>query len=102
MSESQAIGIRLENELLNKISKISKEEKLDRSTIMRILLEEGYKTHIKKKVLEEYKGGKITISKAAEKIGITVWETEQELIKQGFKSEYSIEDLKEEINQIKK
>lgn len=101
MSESQAIGIRLENAFLSRIEALSKEEHLDRSTAMRILLEEGYKNYIKRKAAENYMGGKITISKAAEKAGITVWEMEQYLVNKGFKSQYSIEDLKEEMGKIK-
>lgn len=92
----QAVGIRLDTKMLNRVEEVSKEERLDRSTAMRILLEEGYKSRMKRKAVEEYKAGKTTISKAAEKAGLTVWEMEQCLLSQGFKSQYSIEDLKEE------
>lgn len=101
MSESQAIGIRLDSAFLNRIRALSKEEHLDRSTAIRILLEEGYKNYLARKAAENYIAGKFTISKAAENAGITVWEMEQYLINKGFKSQYSTEDLREEINRIK-
>ena len=102
MSDSQAIGIKLDNKFLNKIENLGKEENLDRSTIMRLLLEEGYKTRIKKKAAKDYAAGKITISNAAEKAGLTVWEMEQYLVLNGFKSQYSIEDLNEEVFKTRK
>ena len=102
MSESKAIGIRLENNFLERVEALIKEEHFDRSTIMRVLLEEGYASYIMKKAAEEYISGKTTISKAAEKARATVWEFEQFLVSRGFKSQYSTEDLKEEIKKIKK
>ena len=96
-SSSQAIGIRLDNGLLNRIESLSKEESLDRSSAIRLLLEEGYSNYMKKKAAEEFKSGKITFSRAAEKAGLTLWEMEQFLVINGFKSQYSIEDLEQEL-----
>ncbi len=41
------------------------------------------------------------MSQAAKIAGITLFEMEQFLIGQGFKSEYSLENLKEELDLIK-
>lgn len=101
MTESQAIGIRLENEFLKRVETVCREEHVDRSTALRMLLEEGYENYAKRKAAEEYKSGKLTISKAAEKAFLTVWEMEQYLLSKGFKSQYSIEDLKEELENTK-
>jgi metal-responsive CopG/Arc/MetJ family transcriptional regulator len=100
MRSAQAIGIRVNKELLSQIESLSKEEHIDRSTAMRILLEEGYKNHMKKKAAEEYKEGKITMSKAAQKSNQTIWEMEQYLVCQGYRSQYSVEDLKQEVESI--
>ena len=96
MNESRAIGIRVDKDWIEKIEELSKEENLDRSSAMRLLLKEGYENLMKKKAMQEYKSGKITISKAAEKANCTIWEIEQYMIQKGFRSQYSIEDLKEE------
>ena len=101
MNESTAIGIRLEKDLLRRVEFLGKEEHLDRSTILRILLEEGYEDYIKKKAAKEYKAGKITISGAAAKANITIWEMEQYLVSEGFKSQYSAEDLKKEMKSLR-
>ena len=99
---AEAIGIRLDNKMRSKIETVSKEERLDRSMAIRLLLDEGYNSYAKRKAAEEYKSGKTTISKAAQKAGFTIWEMEQYLTSQGFKSQYSTEDLKEEIQIITK
>jgi metal-responsive CopG/Arc/MetJ family transcriptional regulator len=103
MSEqAQAIGIRLDNKMRSKVETVSKEESLDRSMAIRLLLEEGYGSYSKRKAAEEYKTGKTTISKAAQKANLTIWEMEQYLICQGYKSQYSADDLKQELEAITK
>lgn len=101
MSEACAIGVRLKKNFLGRVESLGREERLGRSTIIRILLEEGYEDYIKRKAAREYSEGRISLSKAAEKANTTVWEMEQYLVSKGFKSEYSIEDLKEELALLK-
>lgn len=93
----QAIGIRLPEEILKLIEELSKEEMEDRSTIIRKLVLIGYKDFMQRKVAEEYLKGNITLSEAAHKSGLTLWEMEKYLVQQGFKSSYSIEDLEKEL-----
>ena len=52
---------------------------------------------IKKKASQDYIRGKITISEAAHKAEMTIWEMEHYLIEQGYKSSYSLEDLDREM-----
>ncbi len=97
---SDAVGIRWDKDFLDKVDKLSKEEISDRSTIIRKLAYTGYTEVIKKKACDKYKQGKITMSEAARLAEMTIWEIEQYLVEQGYKSEYSIEDLKREIEMI--
>ena len=57
----------------------------------------GFKEKMQKKASEEYIRGKTTMSEAAKKAGITIWEMEKYLTGQGFKSSYSSEDLEIEV-----
>lgn len=50
---------------------------------------------------EEYIRGKITLSEAASQTEITIWDMEQYLIENGYKSSYSIEDLDKELKLLK-
>lgn len=93
----EAIGIRLDESFLKKIEELGKEEILDRSSTIRKLVYMGYVSLIKKKSAEDYIKGRITMSEAARRAEISVWEMEKYLVEQGYKSEYSAEDLNKEL-----
>ena len=94
----KAIGIRLDSETLKKVKELEEEESLDRSTIIRKLVLIGYKNLATKKAAQNYIEGKITISEAAHKAGISIWDMEKCIVDSGFRSSYSIEDLRNELN----
>ena len=93
----QAIGIRLPEDVLKKIEKLSKEEMEDRSTIIRKLVIMGYLNFMKKKAVEEFIKGSITFSEAAHQAGLSLWDMEKCLVEHGFRSDYSVEDLEKEM-----
>ena len=97
---SDAVGIRWDKEFLEKVDNLSKEEVLDRSTIIRKLAYAGYNEIMKKKAFSRYVEGRITISEAARISETTLWEMEKYLVEHGYKSEYSTEDLKRELELI--
>lgn len=99
---TQAIGIRLPKEMLEKIEKISRKEVEDRSTIIRKLVLLGYLEFMKKKSAEEYIKGNITLSEAAFQAGLTLWDMEKYLVEMGFRSSYSIEDFEKEMKILEK
>ena len=76
---------------------MSKEELVDRSTIIRKLVITGYMALIKKKSAERYMHGEISFSESAKQAGLTLWEMEKYLVEEGFKSDYSAEDLAREL-----
>ncbi len=81
---------------------MSRKEKVDRSTIIRKLVLEGYLEIKRKEALEEYKQGKITFSEAAKQAKMTLWEMEKFMTEKGYKSEYSIRDLEKEMKILDK
>jgi len=99
---TQPIGIRLPEDIIKQIEEIGKKEMQDRSTIIRNLIMIGYHELMKKKAAEEYVKGSITLSEAAHQASLTVWSMEEYLIQKGFKSNYSIFDLEEEIKTLNK
>ena len=50
-----------------------------------------------KKAAKDYLKGKVTLSEAAKKAEMTLWEMEKYLANKGFKSNYSVEDLEKEL-----
>ena len=99
---TEAIGIRLDKDFLGKIEKLSKSEVLDRSSTIRKLIHAGYKSLIKKKAAEEYKMGKISMSEAAHRAEMTIWEMERYFVEEGYVSSYSIENLQQELDVLNK
>lgn len=97
---SDAIGVRLDKETIEKIEKLSEENVSDRSTTIRQLVQIGYKDVMTKKAMEKYIRGDITISEAARLAEMTIWEMERALVEHGYKSEYSIDDLRRELKII--
>lgn len=97
-----ALGIRLPKEVLSRIEKLSRQEHEDRSTMIRKLLMLGYSDFVKEKAAEKYLSGRVTLSGAAHRAGLTLWEMERYLVERGYKSSYSIEDLERELNLLKR
>ncbi len=93
----EAIGIRLPKDILEQIDKLSKEEREDRSTIIRKLVLLGYSDLMKKRSVERYIKGEVTFSEAADIAGLTLWEMEKYMIENGVRSSYSLEDLEKEL-----
>ena len=51
----------------------------------------------KNMVLRKYEQSKISISKAAIDSGLTVGEIEEYMVREGYRSKYSVKDLKREL-----
>jgi len=60
-----------------------------------------FSDYIKQKAKEKYLAGKITLSEAARMAGMTIWEMQKYLVEEGYKSEYSIEDLEKDLLSLK-
>jgi len=95
-----SIGVRIEEEFIEKLESIGDDEKLDRSTMIRKLLEKGYREYLKEKAADKYRSGEVTISKAAEIAEITIWDMERYLVEGGYISEYSAKDLMDELENL--
>jgi len=65
---------RVEEDLAKVIDEVSKEEGMDRSTVIRRFLMKAAKEWLIEKSLEDYEEGKITLWQAAEKCSLSLWE----------------------------
>lgn len=98
---AEAIGIRLEDDFLKKVDKLGNEESLDRSAMLRKLLKLGISDYLKQKAKENYLAGKVTLSEAARRANITIWEMQRYLVEEGYQSKYSIKDLEGDLKIMK-
>lgn len=78
----KVLSMRLDKEDLDFVSLEAEEEKSDKATVIRKLLEKG-RLHL---AMEQYRRGKISIGKAAQKAGITISEMMDKLAEFGVKS----------------
>ena len=99
---NEIIALRINEQFLKKIDELSETEDADRSTTLRSLLARGYQERLREKAIQEYLNRKITLSQAAYQANVTLWEMQQLLIQKGFQSQYSINDLEEEMNILRK
>jgi predicted HTH domain antitoxin len=71
------ISTRVPDDLETALEEYLEEERLDRSTAVRKLLSEGLEEWQQKQALERFAGGEITLTKAAERAGMSVWQFAQ-------------------------
>ncbi len=90
------LAVRVPSEVEQEISEIVKEEKVDKATVVRNLLEIGLAEWRKQTALDLLQKGKITFAKAAEMTKLSLWEF-ADLIKQR-----SIEWVRLEPEEIEK
>ncbi len=91
-------SVRLPKETVEEIEKLSKEEGIDKGTLIRKLIAESLREYKIKKALELYREGKVSLWKAAEIAGITYREALEELKKRNIPFKYDLEDLEVDIS----
>ena len=97
----RVITARIPDEMFEEIKEIEGSEKIDRAEATRKLLSVGIKEIKKEKALELLRGHKITYRKAAEMIGVTIYELLDIMEKEGVGVGYSLRDLEKDIEEMK-
>lgn len=95
--QKKFLGARIEPELIEIVDRVSEENKVDRTSAIKILVTAGWKELRLKKALELYRIGKASVDKAAKIAGLTVSEMMEELAVRGIKSEETIEEYRQGI-----
>jgi predicted HTH domain antitoxin len=49
---------------------------------------------------QKYLKGEISLSEAAHRAGLSLWDMEKYLVEHGFRSEYSLDDLSRELKSL--
>lgn len=102
MGETTSVGVRLSKKFLEYIDKQAKTESVDRSVVIRRLVERGAIEFEKEKAAKLYMEGKISISGAAENAEVTIPEMVDYLVCKGYKSEYSVNDFRRGVTLLEK
>lgn len=77
----KALAVRIPEEIEKEILEIAEQEKLDKATAVRALLQRGIEEWRKQTALELLRQGKVTFAKAAEMAKLSLWEF-TDLVKQ--------------------
>ena len=102
MSKTKFFGARMDKETTEIIDKLSQEEKLDKTSAIKVLIHEGWYNLKLKKCLNEYRDGRMSVDKAAKLCGITVNEMMQAIAFHGIKAEETIEEYRKGIFLLEK
>ncbi len=91
------MAVRVSKEMSDLITEISVEEKVDRSTVVRRLLDMGVRDWRIQTALDRYGQGSITLLKAAEVAGVSIYEMIGILEERRIAYRYDISDLEEYV-----
>jgi len=97
---SEVISARLSRERIELIEEIARRERVDKSTILDRALERYTKEWFLERAVESYREGAVTLSRAAEMAGISIWEMIDILEKRKIAMQYDVEDLEEDLKTL--
>lgn len=95
----QTVTTRIPIETLKEIERLAKSDNIDRSAEVRQLLEVGIFEKKQDEVIERYRQGKISTSRGAKELGITIWEMEEILDSEHIEAQYGSKDLKHDLEE---
>jgi len=88
------VNIRLEDELLAKLQKLTVLERTDRTSLIRSLLRRGAEEVLAEKALVLYSKGDLSLEQAAELAGVTPWEMISMMVERGINHAGTAEELR--------
>lgn len=97
---SEVVSARLSKQRIRLIEEIAEEERVDKSTIIDRALEHYTKEWTLQRALELYRNGIITLARAAEMAGLSIWEMIDILEKKKIALQYDAEDFEEDMKTI--
>lgn len=97
MTSKVQVATRVGEELLSRIKEIEGEMQADRAEVIRRLLDEGIKQYRLEKAIELLRDGKVTVSKAAEIAGVSVWDIVEIMRTKKIPIPYTPEDLRKSL-----
>lgn len=97
---SEVISARLSKERVRLVEEIAKEERVDKSTVLDRALDRYAKEWRLEKAIESYRAGAVTLSRAAEVAGVSIWEMIDILGRRRVPAQYDIEDFEEDLKTL--
>jgi len=92
-----AVAVRVSRQVSELIERISSEERVDKSTVIRKLLDLGLREWRVQRALDKYQRGEVTLLKASEMAGVTIYDMIAILEERKVPYRYDISDLTEYV-----
>ena len=102
MYKTKFLGARMEKEVYDIVNKVAEEENLDKTSTLKMLIQEGWKGLRLKKALDQYAKGLISVDKAAEICRVTISEMMMIIASHGIKSEETVDEYRKGIKTLSK
>ena len=100
MYKTKFLGVRMEKEVYDIIDRVTQEESMDKTSAIKMLIQEGWKEFMLKKSLDKYNQGLISVDVAAKMAGLTVNEMMREIASRGIKSEETLEEYRKGVRTL--
>ncbi|MFV9631434.1 MAG: UPF0175 family protein [Methanosarcinales archaeon] len=96
----RVITTRVPDEMFERITELEESEKIDRAEATRKLLFIGIKEMKKEKAIKLLREYKMTYRKAAEMMGVAIYELLDIMEKEGIEVGYSMRDLEKDLEEM--
>jgi len=93
----EVLSVRVPREVKDELERLAKLERRDKAEIAREILVNGVRERRIKVALKLYSEGKVTLWKAAELAGLSLWEMIEELERRGVELQYGLRELEEDL-----
>lgn len=98
----QTITSRLPDEMIKELEKIAKIEKLDKSSVVRRLLDKAINIWKEEYALKLFQDRKLSLGKAVEMSSLSIWEFLEKLSQEKIPLHYDPEELQKDLEIIEK
>ena len=96
-TETKHITGRVSKRQVEELEKISREENIDRSSALRRVLDVGIAEYLKRKAVEEYRRGKLSLGRAAEESKVSIAELYKILEDEDIPIRIDMKNLRESV-----
>ncbi len=98
----EAVTTRLPKEMLSEIERLAQREKVDRSELIRRLLDFALKQKRVEEAVQAYQDGRVTLWKAAEMAGVSLRRMMEIVKEKKIPVSYTLDDLKRDLDYVRR
>ena len=92
---------RVDEDIMAQIKEIEKETQADRAEVIRRLLDEGVKQYRLRKAIALLHDGKVTVSRAAEIAGVSIWDIIEVMRTKRIPIQHTVDDLRKSLELVR-